>query len=101
MKRAIPLLPLLLVPALLSRAEVKKIELPPDPAKFKEGKGAELAQAHCFTCHSVEYIATQPPMPRKFWEAAVIKMRDKFGAPIPEEAVQPLVDYLTENYGKK
>lgn len=101
MKRIILLLPLLMVPVLLSRAEVKKIELPPEPVKFKDGKGAELAQSYCFTCHSVEYIATQPPMLRKFWEAAVVKMRDKFGAPLPEEAIQPLVDYLTENYGKK
>ncbi|WP_035608580.1 sulfite:cytochrome C oxidoreductase subunit B [Haloferula sp. BvORR071] len=101
MKRTILFLPLLVVPALLSRAEVKKIELPLEPAKFKEGKGAELAQAHCFTCHSVEYIATQPVMPRKFWEATVLKMRDKYAAPLPEDAVQPLIDYLTENYGKK
>lgn len=99
MKRTI--LPLLLLASLLSQAEVKKIELPPEPARFKEGKGVELAQAHCFTCHSVEYIATQPVMPRKFWEATVVKMRDKYGAPLPEEAIQPLVDYLTEAYGKK
>lgn len=101
MKRRILLVPLLVVPALLSRAEVKTIELPPEPAKFKEGEGSELAGAYCFTCHSVEYISSQPPMPRKFWEATVLKMRDKFGAPLPEEAVQPLIDYLTESYGKK
>lgn len=101
MKRVILLLPFLFAPLLLSRAEVKKIDLPPEEAKFKEGKGSELAQAYCATCHSVEYIATQPLMPRKFWEAAVLKMRDKFGAPLPEEAVQPLVDYLAESYGKK
>lgn len=93
--------PLILLTPLLTLAVEKKIELPVEAMKFKEGKGAELANAYCYTCHSVEYIATQPPMPRKFWEAAVLKMRDKFGAPIPEESVQPLIDYLTESYGKK
>lgn len=93
--------PLILLAPLLSLAVEKKIELPVEPMKFKEGKGAELAMAHCYTCHSVEYIASQPLMPRKFWEATVLKMRDKFGAPIPDESVQPLIDYLSESYGKK
>jgi hypothetical protein len=92
--------PLILLSPLLALAAEKKIELPAEPMKFKEGKGSELAMAYCYTCHSVEYIATQPPMPRKFWEATVLKMRDKFGAPLPEESVQPLIDYLTAAYGK-
>jgi len=28
-------------------------------------------------------------------------MRDKFGAPIPEDQLQPLVNYLTLNYGSE
>lgn len=50
-------------------------------------------------CHSTEYVAMQPPMPRKFWEAAVKKMKEKFGAPTPDAQVAALVDYLTVNYG--
>ena len=50
-------------------------------------------------CHSVEYISTQPLMPRAFWEASVKKMREKYGAPTADDAVQKLVDYLAAIYG--
>ena len=39
--------------------------------RFKPGKGVELARPIAVMCHSAEYISTQPPMPRKFWEANV------------------------------
>ena len=45
---------------------------------FKKAPGVELMQANCLMCHSSEYIASQPPMPRKFWEASVKKMKEKF-----------------------
>jgi hypothetical protein len=76
-----------------------RMVLPPETAVFRPGGGIELAQANCLICHSVEYIQTQPPMPRKFWEAEVKKMREKYAAPTPEEAVAALVDYLTATYG--
>ena len=79
----------------------KRIELPVEKATFKPGKGADLASSYCYTCHSVEYVTTQPPLPRKFWEGTVIKMKEKFGAPIPDASIQELTDYLTEAYGKK
>lgn len=79
--------------------EVKRITLPAETGTLKPGPGVELAQASCLMCHSVEYISTQPPMTRAFWEASVKKMREKYGAPAPDEAVQKLVDYLTTAYG--
>jgi len=79
-------------------AEVK-IDLPAEAGTFKTGKGAELAQAHCLICHSVEYVSTQPPMPRKFWEATLKKMKEKFAAPTPDEALPALAEYLTMAYG--
>ena len=75
------------------------IALPSETAAFKPGTGAELAQANCMTCHSVEYIATQPRMPRKFWEAEVKKMKEKFAAPLADENLAALADYLTATYG--
>lgn len=82
--------------------EAKTIELPvPDSATYKPVKGYELAMSYCYTCHSAEYAATQPPLPRKFWAATVAKMRDKFGAPIPDAEVDALTDYLTTAYGTK
>jgi len=79
----------------------RKIELPVEKATYKPGKGYDLAAAYCFTCHSAEYVTTQPPLPRKFWEGTVIKMKEKFGAPIPDASIQELTDYLTVSYGKK
>jgi sulfite dehydrogenase (cytochrome) subunit B len=80
-------------------ADEVKITLPAETAALRPGKGIELAQANCYICHSVDYILTQPPMPRKFWEAEVKKMREKYGAPTPEETVPTLVEYLTATYG--
>jgi len=75
------------------------ITLPVETAALQPGKGVELAQVNCLVCHSADYIRTQPPMPRKFWEAEVKKMREKYGAPTPEETVPTLVDYLAATYG--
>jgi mono/diheme cytochrome c family protein len=96
--KTIPFLFALILPALLHAEEVK-ITLPTETGTYKAGAGSELAQANCLMCHSTEYVSTQPPMPRKFWEASVKKMKEKFGAPTPDAQVPALVDYLTANYG--
>jgi cytochrome c551/c552 len=41
----------------------------------------------------------QPPLGRAFWKGSVQKMQQKYGAPIADAQVEPLVDYLTKNYG--
>ena len=38
-------------------------------------------------------------MDRATWTASVHKMRDKYGAPIQEAQIEPLVDYLVKTYG--
>ncbi|MBK1881625.1 cytochrome c [Luteolibacter pohnpeiensis] len=82
--------------------EAKTIELPvPESATYKQIKGVDLAMSYCYTCHSAEYAASQPPLPRTFWAGTVAKMRDKFGAPIPDSVVEDLTDYLTAAYGTK
>jgi len=80
-------------------AEPLKIELPPETSSFKTGPGVEIANAQCLVCHSVEYVATQPPFPRAFWASSIKKMREKYDAQIPEAQVEPLLDYLVERYG--
>jgi mono/diheme cytochrome c family protein len=98
--RAICVLAIALVAlAARARADDVTITLPPEKAVFTPGKGIELAQVNCLICHSADYIRTQPPMPRKFWEAEVKKMREKYGAPTPEATVPSLVDYLAATYG--
>jgi len=93
-----PVILLLVVVSTVSSAELT-ITLPAETATLKPGKGVDLAQGHCVMCHSVEYISTQPPMPRKFWEATVKKMKEKFAAPTPDDATAALVDYFTAAYG--
>src|SRR2546423_5046254 len=80
-------------------ARAVDIQLPPETGVFKQDAGAELANGQCLICHSVEYVTTQPMMARPFWKASVQKMQQKYGAPIPPEQIEPLVDYLTKNYG--
>ena len=86
---------------LAARAEEKvvSIQLPAETAAYNSAPGVELAQGHCVTCHSADYVSSQPPMPRKFWEGSVKKMKEKFGAPIPDNIAVLLADYLTATYG--
>ena len=74
--------------------------LPPEKPQFKTAAGSDLVQANCLICHSSEYITTQPAFSRDQWKASVTKMQQKFGAPIPAEHVDRVVDYLATNYGK-
>jgi sulfite dehydrogenase (cytochrome) subunit B len=72
---------------------------PPETGEFKAAPGVEVVQASCLTCHSSEYVTTQPPLPRAFWEANVKKMIERFAAPVPQEQVPAIVDYLVATYG--
>src|SRR5438876_6362234 len=83
----------------LVRVLALEFQLPPETAAFKQDKGAEIANGQCLICHSVEYVQMQPPMPRAFWKSSVQKMQQKYGAPIPDDQVEAVVDYLTKNYG--
>lgn len=77
----------------------ERFELPPETATFKPGPGVEAAKAQCLLCHSADYVSTQPRLPRAFWKANVQKMKEKFGAPIPADQVDVLVEYLATTYG--
>jgi cytochrome c551/c552 len=85
--------------ACLFQATALDIQLPPETGAFKQDKGAEIANGQCLICHSVEYVVMQPPMPRAFWKSSVQKMQQKYAAPIPDDQVEAVVDYLTKNYG--
>jgi hypothetical protein len=77
------------------------ISLPGDAGfSFKPGPGAEAAQRYCLTCHSSAYVSTQPALTKGQWTAEVTKMRTVYGAPIPDDQVAPIVEYLTTEYGK-
>jgi hypothetical protein len=64
------------------------------------GAQAALVNLRCSTCHSLDYIVMNSPfLARAAWEAEVRKMMKIMGAPIPEEDVAPIVEYLTQHYG--
>lgn len=76
-------------------------ELPEETAAFKPGPNLEAAQNNCTSCHSTDYIKTQPKGPKfkkEFWQAEVIKMIKVYGAPIEEADIEKIVDYLTQTY---
>jgi cytochrome c5 len=61
-----------------------------------EGPGADVVNNNCLACHSVGMVLTQPPLSRQTWEAEVAKMRNVYKAPIANEDVTPIVDYLSK-----
>src|SRR6266851_2840548 len=77
---------------LLAGVRAVEIKLPPETGVFQQDAGAEIANGRCLSCHSVEYVSTQPPMVRAYWQSAVQKMRQKYGAQIPDEQVETLID---------
>jgi mono/diheme cytochrome c family protein len=80
-------------------AESLTYELPQETATLKPGAGAEVAQNNCLACHSVDYIAMQPPQKGKaFWEAEVAKMIKTYHAPIDEADAKTISDYLAQTY---
>ena len=81
-------------------ADTDEWKLPPETVELRAGKGRESVAGQCVVCHSVDYVTTQPPLARAAWAATVEKMRAKYGAPLPTNAVPPLVDYLVTAYGK-
>jgi hypothetical protein len=69
--------------------------------RLKDGAGRPLVEANCVMCHSLDYIPMNSVfLDRKGWEASVNKMIKVMGAPVREEDVAAIVDYLAKTYGK-
>ena len=72
------------------------------PIKLASGAQMALVQLRCSTCHSLDYVVMNSPfLARAAWEAEVRKMMKVMGAPIAENEVGPIVDYLTQYYGAR
>lgn len=79
-----------------------EITLPAETASFRPSPlpGFGLVQPHCLSCHSADYVASQPPdSTREYWEHTVAKMKTAFGAPIPDADIPSIIDYLAKTYG--
>ncbi|WP_336491080.1 cytochrome c [Methylobacterium nigriterrae] len=69
------------------------------PAPAGHEKGLQAAQSNCMACHSVDYIAMQPPKKGEaFWASEVTKMIKVYHAPIGEADGKAIAAYLTEAY---
>jgi hypothetical protein len=62
------------------------------------GDGKQEVEAYCDVCHSPRYITMQPPLPAGAWSDEVNKMRDTYGASVPEDAAQKIILYLGSHY---
>ena len=107
MKRLIPLLVLLLILPLLALAQgtkqedqnaVHSITVPDVPADLKDGPGKQLVEQYCGICHTPGYIPMQPLFPKDKWDGIVHKMIKVYGAPVPEDVAQKIIDYLGTHY---
>ena len=80
---------------------IVKVELPASDESFPPGIGADIASSQCLICHSAGMILTQPPLKKDEWRAEIVKMRSAYGAPIPEDQVEGLADYLKNINGRE
>lgn len=80
---------------------IVKVELPASDESFPAGVGAEIANSQCQICHSAGMVLTQPPLKKDEWRAEIIKMRTVYGAPIPENEVEGLAEYLRSINGRE
>lgn len=86
-----------------ARAEPRSYDIPEPTAQLRPAPGHETgfeaAQTNCTVCHSVDYIATQPPgKGAAFWEGEVAKMVKVYHAPIEEADAKAIAAYLAAAY---
>jgi hypothetical protein len=90
--------------ALAAPVDAKDLQLPPDGVQLTPSPlpGYAKAQASCTMCHSAEYMLYQPPSAaRPYWDAMVHRMKTVFKAPIADEDMPEIVDYLAATYGNQ
>ncbi|POR39998.1 cytochrome c [Methylobacterium sp. V23] len=79
----------------------KAITIPHELPYLPAGPGRAAFVTNCMTCHSPNYVLNQPRFPRKTWKAEVNKMIKVYGAPIPEDQVDAITDYLVSFNGQE
>ena len=78
----------------MQRGTVRAIKLPEVKTELPPGPGRETVEAQCAVCHSHSYILIQPPLSKETWTAEVTKMQKTYSAPIPDDKIPELVNYL-------
>lgn len=89
--------------AIASAAPVS-ITLPQETAQLKPSThpGYVVATQMCAICHSADYINQQPgKMTLTQWTAEVAKMQHAYGAPLSDDQVKQIGEYLAITYGSE
>lgn len=90
------------VPAHALTLKTQTIQLPTSNRVFPgDSAGAKAANTYCLMCHSVGMVMNQPDLPKAAWLVEVNKMKNTFKAPIPDDQVPVIADYLESIKGKK
>ena len=76
------------------------VDLPDGDRTFPGGDKADVVNNNCLACHSAGMVLTQPALSRAAWQAEVDKMRMTYKAPVADEDVSAIVDYLAGLQGK-
>jgi cytochrome c5 len=97
--RKLAIIPALLILAACDRAPTARfadaaITLPDDPGELPEVPGKQAVIENCTACHSPSTMLQQPKVDRAKWQAIIVKMRKLYKAPVDDDAVPAIVDYL-------
>jgi hypothetical protein len=71
-----------------------KIVLPTGGELYPDGPDVEAIDNNCLACHSIEMVLTQPMLSKATWTAEVSKMRNVYKAPVADEDIDAIVNYL-------
>lgn len=74
------------------------LEFPPDAASLPDGPNVKVVNRDCLACHSADMVLDQPLLPRAAWAAEVAKMRATYKAPLKDEDIPLIVDYLAATH---
>lgn len=72
------------------------VDMPFGDRTFPGGAAADAVNGNCLSCHSAGMVLNQPRLSRTEWQAEVDKMRQTYKAPIADEDVAKVVDYLAK-----
>jgi len=71
------------------------------PSGLPSGDGVNEVKTYCNNCHSPRYVTMQPPLPDAAWASEVDKMIKTYGASIPDDSKQKIVQYLQTHFTPK
>lgn len=76
----------------------ERITLPTSDLTFT-GPGGQVLNTYCLMCHSADFLNEQPAVSLATWKVEVSKMKNGFGAPIPEDQIDPIAEVLYQRFG--